>query len=111
MGFTLLSDGKVTGNAKGKSFRQRTFIGTNGKPGDIWIIVANGQCSNGYRYDKKSKGLNAYGMGVILKRLGCTYGYNLDGGSSSTMVFKGKIVTKNWTGGGRPCYDFLCVGR
>lgn len=111
MGYTLLSKGKITGNMKEKSFRQRTFVGTNGKPGDIWIIVANGQSSKGFRYDRSSLGLNSYGMGAILKKLGCVYGYNLDGGSSSTMYFKGKAVTKNWPGGGRPCYDFLCVGQ
>ena len=111
MGFTFLSKGKITGNMKEKSYRQRTFVGTNGKPGDIWIIVANGQSSKGFRYDRSSLGLNSYGMGAILKKLGCVYGYNLDGGSSSTMYFKGKAVTKNWPGGGRPCYDFLCVGQ
>ncbi len=111
MGYTLLSEGKITGNKNEKSYRQRTFVGTNGKPGDIWIVVANGQCSKGFRYDRLSRGLNSYGMGAILKKLGCTYGYNLDGGSSSTMYFKGKAVTKNWPGGGRPCYDFLCVGQ
>ena len=111
MGFTLLSGGKIHGRMNERQYRQRTFIGTNGKPGDIWIVVANGQCSSGYRYDNASLGLNRYGMGAILKKLGCIYGYNLDGGSSSTMSFKGRAVTKNWPGGGRPCYDFLCVER
>ncbi|MDO4977140.1 MAG: phosphodiester glycosidase family protein [Eubacteriales bacterium] len=111
MGFTLLSYGKIFGNKNDGSFRQRTFFGTNGQPGNFWIVVCNGQSSNGHRNDKKSKGLNMYGEGKILKNLGCTYGYNLDGGGSTTMVFKGKIVTKNWTGGGRPCYDMVYVGK
>ena len=52
-----------------------------------------------------------YGCATILKSLGCTYGYNLDGGGSTTMVFKGKVVTENWLGHGRPCYDMVYVGK
>ena len=104
MGITLLYDGKILGKKKQNVFAQRTFIGTNGKPGDFWIVVSNGRYS-----DKYSKGLNAYGEGKILKQLGCVYGYNLDGGGSSTMVYLGKNINKQKAY--RRCYDALYIGR
>lgn len=105
MGFTLLLNGTVLGNAQDKAIRARTFIGTNGKPGDIWIIVANGDNTDNF-----SKGINAYGEGHILKKLKCKYGYNLDGGGSSTMVFKGKAINKSKEIM-RKCYDALYVSK
>ena len=101
MGGTLLSDGKNLGS-KRKSFAQRTFIGTNGKPGDVCIVVCNGRKS-----DHWSKGLNGYGEASVLKKLGCRYGYNLDGGGSSTMIYRGKTVNKQTAL--RRCYDALYV--
>ena len=104
MGFALLLNKEILGSKNDKSFRPRTFIGTNGKPGNFWIVVCNGDMADGY-----SKGLNAYGEGHILKKLKCTYGYNLDGGGSSTMVFRGKTVNKQVQL--RKCYDALYVKR
>lgn len=108
MGGEVLIDGKPQGIRDRKGLRPRTFIGTNGKPGDFWIVVCNGQ--NGcFRADPYSKGLNTYGEGVILKKLGCKYGYNLDGGGSSTMVFLGKVINKQPAL--RTCYDALYISR
>ena len=104
MGFTLLLNKEIIGSKNDKWYRPRTFIGTNGKPGNFWIVVCNGDMADGY-----SKGLNAYGEGHILKKLKCTYGYNLDGGGSSTMVFRGKTVNKQVQL--RKCYDALYVKR
>lgn len=104
MGFTLLQNGEILGSKTDKGYRQRTFIGTNGKAGDLWIVVCNGDMA-----DKYSKGLNAYGEGHILKKLKCKYGYNLDGGGSSTMIFKGKTVNKQTKL--RKCYDALYVSK
>lgn len=104
MGFTLLLNNEILGSKNDKSYRQRTFIGTNGKPGNFWIVVCNGDMADGY-----SKGLNAYGEGHILKKLKCNYGYNLDGGGSSTMIFRGKTVNKQVQL--RKCYDCLYVKR
>ena len=39
MGYTLLLNGTNLGSKNDKSYRQRTFIGTNGKPGNFWIVV------------------------------------------------------------------------
>ena len=104
MGFTLLSDGKILGSKNQNAYAQRTFIGTNGKPGDFWIVVCNGRRSDG-----TSKGLNAYGEGAVLKELGCSYGYNLDGGGSSTMIYRGKVINKQPAL--RRCYDALYISR
>lgn len=104
MGMALLNNGKLLAGKADKGYRPRTFIGTNGKPGDFWIVVCNGDNA-----DKWSKGLNSYGEAQILKKLGCNYGYNLDGGGSSTMIFKGKIVNKQIQL--RKCYDCLYVKR
>lgn len=104
MGYTLLLNNTNLGSKNDKSYRQRTFIGTNGKPGNFWIVVCNGDMADGY-----SKGLNTYGEGHILKKLKCNYGYNLDGGGSSTMIFRGKTVNKQ--NQLRKCYDALYIKR
>lgn len=104
MGFALLVNGEIIGSKTAAGIRPRTFIGTNGKPGDFWIVVCNGDNA-----DKYSTGLNAYGEGHILQKLGCKYGYNLDGGGSSTMIFKGKTVNKQVQL--RKCYDALYIKK
>lgn len=91
-GNAFLKDGKVLGNNTG-SKRPRTFIGTNEKAGDIWICVAEGDGVNG-----GGAGLNSYECATILKNKGCTLGYPLDGGGSSTIVFQGKRLN-TLTGG------------
>ena len=109
MGFEVLSKNKVFGKKDKKGLRQRTFIGTNGKAGDFWIVVANGRNRGSRRPDGYSDGLNTYGEGTILKRLGCNYGYNLDGGGSSTMIYQGKTINKQ--SALRTCYDALYIQR
>ena len=40
--------------------------------------------------------------------LGCSYAYNLDGGGSTTLVFKGRVVNVLTDASGeRPCGDIL----
>jgi len=94
----ILADGVVTTN-KDTSRAQRTFIGTNGNPGDIWIVVSDGRYIDG-----KSPGLTARECGQLLKNKGCTFGVPLDGGGSSSMVFKGKTLNKT---SGRAVVDFV----
>jgi len=69
---------------------QRTFIGTNGNPGDLWIVVSDGRKNDG-----ESSGLNYYQCGKLLLDKGCTFGICLDGGGSSTMVFQGDVLNAN----------------
>lgn len=94
----ILQKGKVTvGNDKSRA--QRTFIGTNGKPGDIWVVVSDGRKNDG-----KSSGLTYKQCAQLLKNKGCTFGVPLDGGGSSTMMFKGKTLNKTT---GRRIVDFV----
>ena len=83
----FLLDGKVRLASKTGTRAQRTFIGTSGKAGDIWMIVADGRKNDG-----KSEGLTYYECAELLKLKGCTFGIPLDGGGSSTMYWKGKVL-------------------
>lgn len=81
LGGTVYGDPNSTGRA------QRTFIGTNGAPGDIWVCVSDGRYNDG-----KSAGLNGYQCASYLKSKGCVFGIPLDGGGSSTMYFNGQVL-------------------
>lgn len=81
---------------------QRTFIGTNGRPGDMHIVVSDGRMSDG-----ESEGLTYQECADLLKELGCSYGAPLDGGGSSTMVFKGEVL--NCVKTERAVVDFIIV--
>jgi exopolysaccharide biosynthesis protein len=79
------------------------------------IIIRNGQI---YRDEPVVDGRNpGYSKGVtteefaqIFKDLGCTTAYNLDGGGSSTMYFKGEVVNSPINQGGqRDISDILFV--
>jgi hypothetical protein len=100
-GPVFLKDGKIIGNPNSDSRAQRTFIGTNGNAGDIWMCVSDGRYNDG-----KSAGLNAYQCGSYLASKGCTLGVPLDGCGSSTIYFNGQVLNaaKN---GQRYVVDFL----
>lgn len=85
----MLVDGLVS-NSSDTSRAQRTFIGTNGNKGDIWIVVSDGRYNDG-----ESAGLTYVECGNLLASKGCTFGVCLDGGGSSTMVFQGDILNAN----------------
>ena len=82
----ILVNGSVA-NASDSSRAQRTFIGTNGKPGDLYIVVSDGRSNDG-----ESAGLTASECSQYLAGKGCTFGIPLDGGGSSTMVFQGTVL-------------------
>lgn len=74
-------------DGKGGGRAQRTFIGTNGNSGNITIVVSEG------RYvDNVSAGLTYKECAEVLKHYGCSFGVPLDGGGSSTMVYKNQIL-------------------
>lgn len=101
-GPAFLLDGEITGvDASSTSRAQRTFIGTNGKPGDIWICVSDGRFNDG-----KSAGLNGYQCAAYLKSKGCTFGIPLDGGGSSAIVWNGTVLNAA-KGNERAVVDFL----
>lgn len=112
---TLVSEGKVTdtfcfgppilvnGNVSSSSDSsraQRTFIGTNGNAGDIWIVVSDGRYNDG-----ESAGLTYKECSSYLASKGCTFGVPLDGGGSSTFVWNGKVLNAVFSQ--RSVVDFL----
>ena len=82
----FLINGAIKGSNTG-SRAQRTFIGTNGNPGDIWLCVSDGRYNDGV-----SAGLTGYECAAYLQSKGCTLGIPLDGGGSSTIVFRGTVL-------------------
>ena len=83
----------------------RTAIGMV-EPLHYVIIVGNGRTSS-------SKGLTLYQLANALAYEGCTVGYNLDGGGSSTLWFKGEIVNYPTTNGRyseRAVSDIVYIG-
>ena len=83
-GKSTISDSEQHSNDR----RPRSFVGTNGNPGDIWIFVADGDHRDG-----KSVGINSWERAQWALSKGCTMCVGMDGGGSSTMVFRGKRLT------------------
>ena len=96
----ILSNGSVLSGGGGRA--QRTTIGTNGKAGDIWLIVSEGRNVDGI-----SSGLTFGECAKLLKLKGCTFGIPLDGGGSSTMVFQGEVLNHLQGGSERKVVDFI----
>ena len=69
----------------------RTAIGYLGNNHYIFV-VSDGRTS-------ESAGLSLYELASFMKELGVKDAYNLDGGGSSTMVFKGEIINNPTTSG------------
>lgn len=90
------------GNHSIQGDQPRTAIGVIGQ-NHIVLLVVDGR-SEGY-----SKGATLPELGQILADLGCTTGYNLDGGGSSVMIFDGDIVNQPSNGGERGTSDILYV--
>ena len=63
----------------------RTMIGT-GRDGTIWLVTVDG------RDPLLSLGMSFRELQRLAQRLGMSYALNLDGGGSTTMVVKGKVV-------------------
>lgn len=97
----FLVDGTILTNKASTSRAQRTFIGTNGEPGDIWICVSDGRMN-----DNESSGLTGYQCASFLKDKGCVFGVPLDGGGSSTIWFQGEVLNAA-SKGQRAVADFV----
>ncbi|MGL5352975.1 MAG: phosphodiester glycosidase family protein [Clostridium sp.] len=80
-------------------FAPRTGIGQKG-PLEYVILVADGRSS-------ASAGLSLYDLAVELKNRGCYWGYNLDGGGSTTLYFNGEVLNKPSDGVERNISDIL----
>ena len=96
-----INNGVLASNRWGNSRAQRTFMGTNGNAGDIWLCVSDGRYNDG-----ESAGLTYLECGQYLQTKGCTFGLPLDGGGSSTMVFEGEVLNAE-KGHERAVVDFV----
>lgn len=70
----------------------RTGIGQKG-PLEYVILVVDGRSD-------ESVGMSLYDLAVELKDRGCYWGYNLDGGGSTTLYFSGEVLNNpsDWNG-------------
>ena len=70
----------------------RTAIGQCG-PLEYVILVVDGR-------SEASVGMSLYNVAVELKNRGCYWGYNLDGGGSTTLYFNGEVLNNHcdWYG-------------
>lgn len=94
----------VNGVAKGSGGggrAQRTTIGTSGAAGDIWLVVSDGRYNDGV-----SAGPTYTEVAELLQSKGCTFAVPLDGGGSSTMVWKGSVLNAA-RGNQRAVVDFV----
>ncbi len=96
----ILANGTVVAGSD-DSRAQRNFIGTNGNPGDIWIIISEGRYMDG-----ESAGLTYSQCARLLVEKGCTFGVPLDGGGACTMVFQGEVLNSA-AGRERSLVDFV----
>lgn len=110
-GPALLADGEIQVSAteevgKAMASNPRTAIGIVGDLHYVFVV------SDG-RTDA-SEGLSLYELAVFLRDIGATGAYNLDGGGSSTMVFRGEVVNNPTTRGNRvkerAVSDIVCIG-
>lgn len=95
-GPALVVDGCIAvdeGDAVGKAMvnNPRTAIGMM-EPGHYVFVVSDGRT-------KASEGLTLLELAEFMQGLGVKVGYNLDGGGSSTMVFKGEVINQPTTNG------------
>lgn len=84
----------------------RTAVGYLGNNHYVFI-VSDGRTS-------ESAGLSLYELASFMKEIGVVDAYNLDGGGSSTMVFKGEIINNPTTNGHsnqeRAVSDIIYIG-
>jgi len=109
-GPALVLDGEIVVDSgsevgKSKTSNPRTAIGQIGELHYI-VIVSDGRT-------QESKGLSLLELAEEFAVRNCSIAYNLDGGGSSTMVFKGQIINNPTDGrraGEREVSDIVYIG-
>ena len=110
-GPVLLEDGSISVSENEEvgmamASNPRTAIGYLGKNHYVFV-VSDGRTN-------ESAGLSLYELAEFMQSLGVVDAYNLDGGGSSTMVFKGEIINTPTTNGHsseeRAVSDILYIG-
>lgn len=110
-GPALLQNGKIQVSeteevGKAKRSNPRTAIGYIDDKHYVFV-VSDGRTN-------ESEGLSLYELASFMETLGCKTAYNLDGGGSSTMVFKGEVINNPTTNGNntseRKVSDIVYIG-
>lgn len=116
-GPVLLRDGVIIPK-QDDTKHPRTFIGQVDRDDDIleyYIVVADGrwyereQINGNWEWVYYSMGLSNYEMASVLRDKGCDFGYNLDGGGSTVMMFDGKVLNRPSDGEERNDADYLYI--
>ena len=107
----LLLDGRIITDWKVEQLAQtfaqtrhpRTLVGTHAD-GSIWLVTVDG------RQPRLSAGMSLFELRALVQRLGMRNALNLDGGGSTTMWVRGKIVNSpSDAAGARRVSDALIV--
>lgn len=103
-GPTLVENGQryeISGDFNQTYRYQRTAVGMV-SPGDYYIVVVDGKGAGG------SEGMTYEEIQDVFLDLDCQYAYMMDGGGSTTLVFKGRVINSLTDGGReRPVADIL----
>lgn len=110
-GPALVREGEIavdenTEVGRAKASNPRTAIGVIDDLHYIFV-VSDGRTT-------ESEGLSLYELADFMRQLGAETAYNLDGGGSSTMVFKGNVINNPTTSGSsikeRSISDIIYIG-
>ncbi len=107
----LLTEGRVDINGKEEKFDASITKGRHPRTavaqtfnGDLLFVVVDGRSS-------RSSGMTLPELAAYLKRLGGRSAINLDGGGSSTMLVKGRVVNRPSDGRERPISNGIVITR
>lgn len=92
----IVKDGKVfvdyktegTGEKFSKDLHPRTAVGLTADHKTLYLVTVDG------RQPSFSVGSNLYDLGAFMVNLGCSDAMNMDGGGSTSMVARGKVMNK-----------------
>ena len=109
-GPALIDDGVISVDendevGKAMASNPRTAVGIIDELHYIFV-VSDGRTN-------ESEGLSLYQLACFMDKLGANIAYNLDGGGSSTMYFKGSVINKPTTNGRiseRSISDIVYIG-
>ncbi|MBQ0092840.1 MAG: phosphodiester glycosidase family protein [Clostridiales bacterium] len=74
------------------------------EPGHYCFVTVNGRGGDG-----QSVGLRMEDLAKLMSDLGCKAAYNLDGGATSALIFRGKVINSPCNGNARACSDLISI--
>lgn len=106
-GPALIIDGEIQSHKRGNANVRNNAFGVNprtaiGQLGELeyMLVVVDGRSDESY-------GVKIDALAQIMKDLGCTQAYNLDGGQSSAMVMNNTVVSVPSNGGERSVSEII----